>query len=59
MKKIPSGRDADGWVAGWVGGGAGAGQGTWEISLLSAALKRDVYIREEQRETLEGGGTVP
>lgn len=55
MKKIPSGRDADGWV----GGGAVAGQGTWEISLLSAALKRDIYIREEQRETLEGGGTVP
>lgn len=25
-------------------GGAGVGQGTWEISLLNAALNRDVYI---------------
>lgn len=38
MKKILSGRDADG------GGGADVGQGTWEISLLNATVKRDVYI---------------
>lgn len=37
MKKILSGRDAD-------GGGADVGQGTWEISLLNATVKRDVYI---------------
>lgn len=39
MKKILSGRDADGG-----GGGADVGQGTWEISLLNATVKRDVYI---------------
>ena len=40
VKKIPSGRDA----GGWGGVAAVAGQGTWEISLLNAALNRDVYI---------------
>lgn len=44
VKKIPSGRDADGWGRGGGAGGAGVGQGTWEISLLNAALNRDVYI---------------
>ena len=29
---------------GWGGVAAVAGQGTWEISLLNAALNRDVYI---------------